>query len=81
MTVVMLPYDLLFFIAFKACSMVYIHVPSSTSSNPVLYYYIVSRRQNIHDALLSAQILNLCSMNAVASPFIVCEGLVNSGSI
>ena len=66
MTVVMLPYDLLFFIAFKACSMVYIHVLSSTSSNSVLYYYIVSRRQNIHDDLYT-QILNLCSMNAVAS--------------
>ena len=75
MTVVMLPYDLFFFIAFKARSMVYIHVPSSTSSNPVLYYYIVSRRQNVHDALYT-QILNLCSMNAVASSFIVCEGLV-----
>ena len=55
--------------------MVYIPVPSSTSSNPVVYYYIVSQRQNIHAALYT-QILNICSMNAVASSVILCEGLV-----
>ena len=53
--------------------MVYIHVPSSTSSKPIIISFIGNK---IPIALLSAQILNIYFMNAVASSLILCEGLV-----